>query len=156
MRKNTAPTNRSLTTLLTPEQRAHITVTPPPLPTPPQKPTTDHHHAPETRSHQARPGVHTLTFSTGETITITGNGIVGRQPTTDPNYTHTITINDPNKLLSRTHFTFGLTTTGQLWANDHNSSNGTYLNGHPIPPGTRTAIPPGSTLRFGDHTATTA
>lgn len=172
MRKRKPPATSSLQMRLSADQAALIRITPPPLPGPAANLLTSPPAIPglyeltrigkpsvqePASGTNADPGpasAHLLRFSTGETIAVTGNGVVGRNPAPDPSYSHIVIIDDHNRLLSRTHFTFGLTTTGQLWACDQNSGNGTYLNGQPLTPGNRVALAPGSILRFGDHTAT--
>ncbi len=80
-----------------------------------------------------------LQFSTGESVTVTGTGIIGRNPTAEPGeYFDTIVvILDSGKSVSKTHLEFGQDA-GQFWVSDRHSANGTILR------------EPGRDLRRGD------
>jgi hypothetical protein len=69
---------------------------------------------------------YTLSFSTGETVTVLGSGLVGRRPMTQPgeHVDQLVTISDPARSVSKTHLEFGIE--GQdLWICDRYSGNGT-------------------------------
>ena len=69
-----------------------------------------------------------LQFSTGESVTIFGNGLVGRNPTAEPSeyFDHLVTIVDPGKSVSKTHLEFGQAA-GMFWVSDRFSGNGTVI-----------------------------
>ncbi|KAB1661564.1 FHA domain-containing protein [Pseudoclavibacter sp. CFCC 13796] len=87
--------------------------------------------------------------------TITSPTIIGRRPDQTSPSQHTITIDDPQHIISRNHVEIAPTTDGRLWAADLDSGNGTYLthDGHTtrLHPHTRTIITTGDTLRIGPH-----
>ncbi len=69
-----------------------------------------------------------LQFSTGESVTVVGTGIVGRNPVPEPAeyFDHVVTIVDPGKSVSKTHLEFGQTA-GSFWVSDRFSGNGTVI-----------------------------
>ena len=69
-----------------------------------------------------------LQFSTGESVTIFGTGIVGRNPVPEPAeyFDHVVTIVDPGKSVSKTHLEFG-EAAGMFWVSDRFSGNGTVI-----------------------------
>lgn len=69
-----------------------------------------------------------LQFSTGESVTVFGNGLVGRNPVAEPSeyFDHLITIVDPGKSVSKTHLEFGQAA-GAFWVSDRYSGNGTVV-----------------------------
>ena len=69
-----------------------------------------------------------LQFSTGESVTVTGTGLIGRNPVTEPGeYVDSIvTITDPGKSVSKTHLEFGQEG-GAFWISDRFSGNGTVV-----------------------------
>ena len=69
-----------------------------------------------------------LQFSTGESITVFGTGMVGRHPLAEPGeYFDTfVTIVDPGKSVSKTHLEFGQDS-GYFWVSDRFSGNGTVV-----------------------------
>lgn len=87
--------------------------------------------------------------------TITGPTLVGRRPDHTSPAQHTITIDDPQHIISRNHLEIAPTTDGRLWAADLESGNGTYLTHdgqtRRLSPRTRTIITNGDTLRIGPH-----
>ena len=68
----------------------------------------------------------TLSFSSGETVEVTGSGLVGRRPITQPGESvdQLVTVTDPARSVSKTHLEFGLEG-GELWICDRYSGNGT-------------------------------
>lgn len=69
-----------------------------------------------------------LVFSTGQGIEVRGSGIVGREPNdAHGSYVHVLRFEDPQRVLSRNHFEFGLTAENEFWAADLDSANGTYI-----------------------------
>lgn len=95
-----------------------------------------------------------LVFSTGQVLHVRGHGVVGRSPRTG-DYAHRVTIPDPTRSISRSHFEFGVTPAGALWACDLDSGNGTRLvradGEEALVADRRVALSHGSVLRFGDH-----
>lgn len=69
---------------------------------------------------------YTLSFSTGESVVVTGSGLVGRRPITQPGerVDQLVVISDPARSVSKTHLEFGLEA-GDLWICDRYSGNGT-------------------------------
>lgn len=67
-----------------------------------------------------------LQFSTGESVTVHGTGLIGRNPTPEPSeyFDQRVTIFDPTRSVSKTHLEFGQTA-GAFWVNDRFSGNGT-------------------------------
>jgi hypothetical protein len=69
-----------------------------------------------------------LQFSTGDSATVTGSGLVGRNPVAQPGevFDQTVVIVDPGKSVSKTHLEFGQTN-GVFWVSDRFSGNGTII-----------------------------
>ena len=69
-----------------------------------------------------------LTFTTGEVVTVSGDGLIGRRPMPQPGETfgHLIQILDRGLSVSKTHLEFG-EHEGGLWIADRFSSNGTVV-----------------------------
>ncbi|QQD75932.1 FHA domain-containing protein [Curtobacterium sp. YC1] len=96
-------------------------------------------------------------------VTVSGGGLIGRDPASahpGGGYGHVIALEDPEKLLSRTHLEFGFGAEGTLWVLDAASANGVELQrpGHPaavLVPSQRTTVHPGDTVVFGGHTLRT-
>jgi len=82
-----------------------------------------------------------LQFSTGESVTVFGTGLLGRNPVAEPGeyFDHFVPIVDPSKSVSKTHLEFGQTA-GAFWINDRFSGNGT---GYRPPDGVRIRCEPG-------------
>ena len=98
-----------------------------------------------------------LQFSTGESFTVTGTGIVGRHPTAEPGeyFDHTVMIADPGKSVSKTHLEFGQDD-GAFWISDRFSGNGTLARdpgGEPrrCEPGRRYRVARGGRVDIGDQ-----
>jgi len=69
-----------------------------------------------------------LQFSTGEVVTVTGTGLIGRNPVPQPTeyFDQLVTIVDPARSVSKTHLEFGQER-GVLWVCDRFSGNGTVI-----------------------------
>lgn len=112
------------------------------------------HAATAPRSEAAR---YTLQFSTGETVSVRGTGLIGRRPLPQPaeRFDHLIQITDPGRSVSKSHLEFGQHD-GEFWVNDRNSSNGTVVRRAPAPalrcePGRRYLVARGSRVDIGDQ-----
>ena len=98
-----------------------------------------------------------LQFSTGESFTVTGTGLVGRNPNPEPGeyFDHSVTIADPGKSVSKTHLEFGQDG-GIFWISDRFSGNGTIArdpDGEPrrCEPGRRYRVARGGRVEIGDQ-----
>jgi hypothetical protein len=69
-----------------------------------------------------------LQFSTGESITVFGSGLLGRNPTPQPTeyFDQLVSITDPGKSVSKTHLEFGQEA-GAFWVSDRFSGNGSAV-----------------------------
>jgi hypothetical protein len=69
-----------------------------------------------------------LQFSTGESISVAGTGLVGRHPLAEPGeyFDALVVITDPGKSVSKTHLEFGQDG-GAFWVSDRFSGNGTIV-----------------------------
>lgn len=106
------------------------------------------------------PTAYVVTLDTGQAMTVSGPGLVGRAPQVVPGERcdHVIAIDDPERSLSRTHARFGLDRAG-FWVADAGSGNGTVVvlpSGQSVraAPEQRVVVPSGSTVRIGDRTFT--
>ena len=70
-----------------------------------------------------------LHFSTGESVTVHGPGLVGRRPLPQPgeDFDHLVQIQDAGMSVSKTHLEFGQHD-GDFWVNDRFSGNGTVIH----------------------------
>ena len=98
-----------------------------------------------------------LQFSTGESVTVFGTGMVGRHPLAEPGeYFDTfVTIVDPGKSVSKTHVEFGQES-GTFWVSDRFSGNGTVVrepDAQPrrCEPGKRYRIARGTRVEIGEQ-----
>ena len=98
-----------------------------------------------------------LQFSTGEGATVTGSGLIGRNPQAEPGefFDHRIVIVDHGKSVSKTHIEFGQTA-GALWIADRYSGNGTIIKrphaeAQRAEPGKRYLVSRGSRIDIGDQ-----
>ena len=98
-----------------------------------------------------------LQFSTGESVTVVGTGLVGRNPMKEPAeyFDHLVTIVDPGKSVSKTHLEFGQVGTS-FWVSDRFSGNGTTIrepDGEPrrCEPGRRYRIARGTRVTIGEQ-----
>jgi hypothetical protein len=84
----------------------------------------------ETRivGHDARGERFVLQFSTGESVSVNGSGLLGRNPIAEPGeyFDSLVTISDPGKSVSKTHLQFGQDG-GSFWISDRYSGNGTIV-----------------------------
>lgn len=104
------------------------------------------------------PGVtYVLQFSTGETVSVQGTGLVGRRPLPQPaeHFDHLIQIADRGMSVSKSHLEFGQHE-GELWVSDRYSGNGTVIR-RPgevalrCEPGRRYLVPRGSRVEVADQ-----
>ena len=98
-----------------------------------------------------------LQFSTGESITIDGTGLVGRAPSPQPGerFDQLVRIVDPGKSVSKTHLEFGQEG-GALWISDRWSGNGTVVRPRDLPPrradpGVRVRVTRGTRVEIGEQ-----
>jgi len=98
-----------------------------------------------------------LQFSTGESVTVFGTGLVGRNPASEPGefFDHRVMIFDPSRSVSKTHLEFGQTA-GEFWINDRFSGNGTGVRAPDSPrqhcdPGKRYMVARGSRVDIGEQ-----
>lgn len=97
-----------------------------------------------------------LVFSTGESIRVSGSGLVGRNPAPreGERVDYLVQLIDPARSVSKTHLEFGVDE-GSLWIADRGSSNGTrlgldLLQPIDLEPGVRTVVPRGTRVGIGD------
>ena len=69
-----------------------------------------------------------LQFSTGESVTVFGSGLLGRNPTPQPTeyFDQLVSVSDPGKSVSKTHLEFGQEA-GSFWVSDRFSGNGSAV-----------------------------
>jgi hypothetical protein len=69
-----------------------------------------------------------LQFSTGESVTVSGTGLLGRNPVAEPGeyFDTTVRITDVGKSVSKTHLEFGQDA-AMFWISDRFSGNGTVF-----------------------------
>jgi hypothetical protein len=69
-----------------------------------------------------------LQFSTGESFTVHGSGLIGRNPQPEPGefFEHLVRVLDTGKSVSKTHLEFGQEA-GAFWVKDRFSGNGTII-----------------------------
>lgn len=69
-----------------------------------------------------------LQFSTGESVTVFGSGLLGRNPSPQPGeyFDQLVAISDPGKSVSKTHLEFGQEA-GAFWVSDRYSGNGSVV-----------------------------
>ncbi|QYH36534.1 FHA domain-containing protein [Salinibacterium sp. M195] len=98
-----------------------------------------------------------LQFSTGDSVIVTGTGLVGRNPIPEPSETFDIVvpITDPSKSVSKTHIEFGQMA-GAFWISDRYSGNGSVVRepgGEPrrCEPGKRYRVMRGSRVEIGEQ-----
>jgi hypothetical protein len=98
-----------------------------------------------------------LQFSTGESVTVFGTGLLGRNPAPQPGeyFDQLVSISDPGKSVSKTHLEFGQET-GSFWVSDRFSGNGSLVR-EPgavpkrLQPGKRYRIVRGSRVDIGEQ-----
>ncbi|MBC7519084.1 MAG: zinc ribbon domain-containing protein [Microbacteriaceae bacterium] len=98
-----------------------------------------------------------LQFSSGESFTVFGTGLVGRNPRAEPGeqFDVTMPIIDRSRSVSNTHLEFGQTD-GRFWVNDRFSGNGTTVrepDASPTrcTPGRRQMVSRGSRIDIGEQ-----
>jgi hypothetical protein len=98
-----------------------------------------------------------LQFSTGESVSVIGSGILGRNPRPEPGEAidHIVIVTDPTRSVSKTHLEFGHEN-GVFWVSDRHSGNGTVLReSGQLPkycePGRRYHIARGTRVDMGDQ-----
>ncbi|MGX5681282.1 zinc-ribbon domain-containing protein [Schumannella luteola] len=98
-----------------------------------------------------------LQFSTGESVTVSGAGLLGRNPMPEPGeyFDALVTISDPGKSVSKTHLEFGQEG-GSFWVSDRYSGNGTIVREPDRPsrrcePGKRYRIVRGTRVDIGEQ-----
>lgn len=108
----------------------------------------------------ARPAAqrsYTLSFSTGDVVEVSGSGLVGRRPITQPgeHVDQLVVLSDPTRSVSKTHLEFGLEG-DELWICDRYSGNGTVA--HPLggvarqcEAGRRYRVTRGTRVEIGDQ-----
>lgn len=101
-----------------------------------------------------------LTFSTGETRTVFGTGLIGRKPLPQPGETfdQLVQIADRTLSVSKTHLEFG-EHEGVLWVADRFSGNGTIVRRPDdgalrCEPGRRYLVPRGSRVELAEQSFT--
>ena len=69
-----------------------------------------------------------LQFSTGESVTVFGSGLLGRNPVPQPGeyFDQLVAISDPGKSVSKTHLEFGQEA-ASFWVSDRYSGNGSIV-----------------------------
>ena len=125
----------------------------------PARPTGDDDDVDETRIVRRRPvgDEFTLQFSTGESVRVSGHGLLGRAPVAQPgeSFEHLVRISDPGKSVSKTHLEFGQEA-GHLWVSDRWSGNGTLVRpsdgpARRVQPGTRVRVERGTRVDIGEQ-----
>lgn len=113
--------------------------------------------APARVAHQAQPAPFLVTLDTGQVMSVTGPGLIGRAPRPTPGERcdHVIVVDDPERSVSRTHARFGIDGS-TFWVCDAGSGNGTTLrlpDGRvvAVPADQRVPVPSGSTIQVGDR-----
>lgn len=98
---------------------------------------------------------HHLVFEDGSTVLTPAYGLIGRLPESPPGQSADVllTLEDPQRLLSKTHLAFGSDGVG-VWVSDLGSSNGTVVVSAAgvetaLTAGTRVAVEPGTVVRVG-------
>lgn len=99
----------------------------------------------------------TLTLSTGESLDVSTNGLIGRMPQPDEGeiFGHLIVLADPARSVSKTHVEFGIEG-DQLWVVDRNSGNGSIIResgkvSRRAQPGRRYVVSRGTRIDMGDQ-----
>lgn len=98
-----------------------------------------------------------LQFSTGESVSVLGSGLLGRNPRPEPGEVvdHVVIVTDPTRSVSKTHLEFGFDDDA-FWVSDRHSGNGTVLR-EPgqLPrfcePGRRYHVARGTRVDMGDQ-----
>lgn len=98
-----------------------------------------------------------LQFSTGESVTVHGTGLVGRNPHSEPGeyFDQLIRVFDSGKSVSKTHLEFGQAD-DSFWVSDRYSGNGTVLRepeavARRAEPGRRYRVVRGTRIDIGEQ-----
>ncbi|MBX3093096.1 MAG: zinc ribbon domain-containing protein [Cryobacterium sp.] len=98
-----------------------------------------------------------LQFSTGDSVTVRGSGLIGRHPRPEPGefFDELVRVHDSTRSVSKTHLEFGQEG-GEFWIKDRFSGNGTVLRGPDAPvvqlvADRRYRVPRGSRVDLGDQ-----
>lgn len=98
-----------------------------------------------------------LQFSTGERVTVSGTGLIGRNPSPEPGerFDQLVRVLDPSRSVSKLHLEFGQES-GQFWIMDRFSANGTVLHepdAEPVscPPNKRFRVSRGGRVHIADQ-----
>lgn len=98
-----------------------------------------------------------LQFSTGESITVYGSGLLGRNPVPQPSeyFDQLVSISDPGKSVSKTHIEFGQDA-GSFWVSDRFSGNGSVVrepesSSRRLVPGKRYRVVRGTRVDIGEQ-----
>ena len=98
-----------------------------------------------------------LQFSTGDSVIVTGTGLVGRNPIPEPSekFDIVVPITDPSKSVSKTHLEFGQMS-GVFWISDRYSGNGTIVREPGVEPrrceaGKRYRVVRGTRVEIGEQ-----
>lgn len=98
-----------------------------------------------------------LVFSTGETVVVSGPGLIGRNPVSvdDVGAREIVRIVDPQLSVSKTHLEFGIEN-GLFWVSDRHSGNGTSISvsgeeSVDALPGERYGVARGTRIRIGEQ-----
>lgn len=98
-----------------------------------------------------------LQFSTGESFTVHGNGLIGRNPKPEPAeyFDHLVRVLDPGRSVSKTHIEFGQEA-GAFWVKDRFSGNGSTIRepeGDPVrcQPDRRYRVARGTRVEIGEQ-----
>lgn len=98
-----------------------------------------------------------LQFSTGESVTVSGAGLVGRNPASQPGefVDQLVSIFDAGKSVSKTHLEFGQDS-GRFWVSDRFSTNGSTVRQPDLEPkrcepGRRYFVARGTRIDIGDQ-----
>ncbi|MCS5722591.1 FHA domain-containing protein [Herbiconiux sp. CPCC 203407] len=125
----------------------------------PAQPTPEHppRHAAPPPAARRTGSLFSLVFSTGESIRVSGDGLVGRNPAPAPGerFDYLVQVVDPERSVSKTHLAFGVDE-GELWVADRGSSNGTRVGLDLVDPrelvaGERVRVPRGTRVGIGDQ-----
>lgn len=111
------------------DERPPSAAPPVPLPRPPVAPFEESDDLEATRISRPRLGERfVLQFSTGESSTVHGNGLIGRNPVSEPGeyFDQMVRVIDPSRSVSKTHVEFGQEG-GSFWVLDRSSGNGTIV-----------------------------
>lgn len=106
------------------------------------------------------PASYLLDFSTGQTVTVTGAGVIGRVPqdVRGESALQLVRVDDPGRSVSKVHARFEIDGEG-LWIEDLGSGNGTTVEqrGRPavaLAPGQKYVVQPGTVVRIGRQSFT--